>query len=91
LAFTEQGATMRSGVLRSDRAIEFSIATMRLFVRLRERIASYKDLARKLADLERKCDERCDSPRRFYHAVAGHLVSRAEARTITTITWSPLK
>ena len=55
-AFTEQGVAMLSSVLNSERAIEVNIAIMRAFVRLREMIASHKDLARKLDDLERKYD-----------------------------------
>jgi phage regulator Rha-like protein len=56
-AFTEQGVAMLSSVLNSDRAIEVNIAIMRAFVRLREILASHKDLARKLEDLERKLGE----------------------------------
>lgn len=56
-AFTEQGVAMLSSVLRSDRAVEVNIAIMRAFVRLRELLATHKDLARKLADLERKLGE----------------------------------
>src|SRR5438034_8722629 len=53
-AFTEQGVAMLSSVLHSDRAIEVNIAIMRAFVKLREILATHKDLARKLEDLERK-------------------------------------
>jgi hypothetical protein len=53
-AFTEQGVAMLSSVLNSERAIDVNIAIMRAFVRLRELLASHKDLARKLDDLERK-------------------------------------
>jgi len=55
-AFTEQGVAMLSSVLNSDQAIEVNIAVMRAFVRLREMIASHKDLARKLDELEKKYD-----------------------------------
>ncbi|MHC4445201.1 MAG: ORF6N domain-containing protein [Planctomycetota bacterium] len=54
--FTEQGVTMLSSVLRSKRAVQVNIQIMRTFVRLREMLASHKDLARKLANLERKYD-----------------------------------
>jgi len=47
---------MLSSVLNSQRAIEVNIAIMRAFVRLREMLASHKDLARKLNDMERKYD-----------------------------------
>jgi phage regulator Rha-like protein len=55
-AFTEQGVAMLSSVLNSERAIEVNVEIMRAFVRLREMIASHKDLARRLNDLERKYD-----------------------------------
>jgi len=55
-AFTEQGIAMLSSILNSDRAIEVNIQIMRAFVKLREMIASHKDLTRKLADLEKKYD-----------------------------------
>lgn len=53
-AFTKQGVAMLSSVLRSKRAVQVNIAIMRAFVRLRELMATHKDLARKLQDLERK-------------------------------------
>ncbi len=56
-AFTEQGVAMLSSVLNSDRAIEVNIQIMRVFVKLREMIASHKDLARKLDALEKKYDD----------------------------------
>ncbi|HXP59147.1 MAG TPA: ORF6N domain-containing protein [Dongiaceae bacterium] len=55
-AFTEQGVAMLSSVLRSPRAVQVNIAIMRTFVRLREMLLTNADLARKLADLERKYD-----------------------------------
>jgi hypothetical protein len=53
-AFTEQGVAMLSSVLRSERAIAVNIEIMRAFVRMRELLASNKELAQKLAELERK-------------------------------------
>jgi hypothetical protein len=55
-AFTEQGVAMLSSVLKSKRAVQVNIQIMRAFVRLRELLATHKDLARKLAALERKYD-----------------------------------
>jgi len=55
-AFTEHGILMLSSVLRSDRAVEVNIEIMRTFVRLREMLASNKELARRLDDLEKKYD-----------------------------------
>lgn len=56
-AFTEQGVAMLAGVLRSERAILVNIEIMRAFVRMRKMLVDNKDLARKLAALERKYDE----------------------------------
>ncbi|MBW2174637.1 MAG: ORF6N domain-containing protein [Deltaproteobacteria bacterium] len=56
-AFTEQGVAMLSSVLNSDRAIDVNIEIMRAFVRLRQMLAAHKDLARKLAALEKKYDD----------------------------------
>lgn len=56
LAFTEQGVAMLSSVLRSKRAVQVNIEIMRAFVKLRELLATHKDLARKLEALERKYD-----------------------------------
>lgn len=53
-AFTEQGVAMLSSVLNSPQAIAVNIEIMRAFVRLREMLASNKDLAKKLEELERK-------------------------------------
>jgi len=55
-AFTEQGVAMLSSVLRSPSAVRANIAIMRAFVRLREMLLTNSDLARKLADLERRYD-----------------------------------
>ncbi len=53
-AFTEQGVAMLSSVLRSDRAVAVNIAIMRTFVKLREIMATHKDLASKIESLESK-------------------------------------
>ena len=55
-AFTEQGVAMLSSVLRSKRAIQVNVEIMRAFVRLRRLLASHKDLARKIEELEKKYD-----------------------------------
>ncbi len=55
-AFTEQGVAMLSSVLRSKRAVHVNIAIMRAFVRLRQILASNRELARKLDELEKKYD-----------------------------------
>ena len=54
--FTEQGVAMLSSVLRSRRAIQVNIEIMRAFVRLRQLLATNKELAAKLDQLEQKYD-----------------------------------
>src|ERR1035437_3720136 len=53
-AFTEQGVTMLSAVLRIDRAVQVSLAIMRTFVKLREILATHRDLARKVEQHDRQ-------------------------------------
>ena len=52
--FTEHGVIMAATVLNSPRAIEVSLLVVRAFVRLRQFLASHKELASKLAELERR-------------------------------------
>jgi hypothetical protein len=53
-AFTEHGAVMLSAVLNTPVAVQASILVVRAFIRLRLMITSNVELARRLADLERK-------------------------------------
>lgn len=55
-AFTEQGVAMLSSVLNSERAIQVNIAIIRAFVKLKEILSTNKELAGKLAELERKME-----------------------------------
>ncbi|OGL42256.1 MAG: DNA-binding protein [Candidatus Schekmanbacteria bacterium GWA2_38_9] len=54
--FTEQGVAMLATVLNSERAIKVNIEVMRTFVRLRQMLASNKELAKRLDELESKYD-----------------------------------
>ncbi|MBC8526318.1 MAG: ORF6N domain-containing protein [Candidatus Cloacimonetes bacterium] len=51
-AFTEQGVAMLSSVLSSPRAIKVNILIMRAFVKIREYLATNKDLAQRIKILE---------------------------------------
>jgi len=53
-AFTEHGAIMAANVLNSPRAVQASVFVVRAFVRLRRMLAQHKELAAKMAELERK-------------------------------------
>jgi hypothetical protein len=53
-AFTEHGAIMAATVLNSTQAIEMSVFVVRAFVRLREMLATSRQLAAKIDELENR-------------------------------------
>ncbi|MBV1887909.1 MAG: ORF6N domain-containing protein [Urechidicola sp.] len=60
-AFTEQGVSMLSSVLRSDIAIEINISIIRAFVQLRKLALSHSELSQKLNEIENKYDKQFES------------------------------
>jgi hypothetical protein len=56
LVFTEHGAIMAANVLNSQRAIEASVYVVRAFVKMREVLATHKELVRRLDEMEGKYD-----------------------------------
>jgi hypothetical protein len=59
-AFTEHGALQAANVLRSPRAVQMSVFVIRAFVKMRETLLSTRELAKKLAALEKKLTSRLD-------------------------------
>jgi hypothetical protein len=59
-AFTEYGALMAANVLNSDRAVQMSVFVIRAFVKMRETLLGTRELAKKLAALEKKLTGRLD-------------------------------
>lgn len=55
-AFTEHGALMVASVLNSPVAVQVSIRIVRVFIRLREALASDRNLRHRLKALEKKYD-----------------------------------
>lgn len=55
--FTEQGVAMLSSVLKSERAIQVNILIMRTFVKIKQFLATHKELADKLKKLEQRMDK----------------------------------
>jgi ORF6N domain len=53
-AFTEHGVTMLGNILRSEIAVNMSIAIVRAFIALRQMALQYKELAAQLAKLEKE-------------------------------------
>ena len=60
-AFTEHGAIMTATVLNSPRAVQMSVFVVRAFVRMRAALTDTRELARKLAALEREVKARLDT------------------------------
>ena len=56
-AFTEHGILMLSSVLNSKRAILVNIQIMKTFTRLRQILATHKELREKIEQMERKYDK----------------------------------
>jgi hypothetical protein len=68
-AFTEQGVAMLSSVLNSGRAVQVNIEIMRAFVRLREVMATNRELSLKLIELERKFGTHDEQIRRIFDVI----------------------
>ena len=60
-AFTEHGALQAANVLRSPRAVQMSVFVIRAFVKMRETLLGTRELAKKLAALEKKLTCRLDA------------------------------
>jgi hypothetical protein len=56
-AFTEHGAMMAAMILNSPRAVEMSVYVVRAFVKLRELLASNRELARRFEQLEARVEK----------------------------------
>jgi hypothetical protein len=60
-AFTEHGAIMGATILKSPQAVQMSVFVVRAFVKMRTAFTSTRDLARKLAALEKELTARLDT------------------------------
>jgi len=59
-AFTEHGAIMAANVLKSARAIDMSVFVVRAFVKMRAALMDTRELAQKLAALDKELKGRLD-------------------------------
>ncbi|MCK4346382.1 MAG: ORF6N domain-containing protein [Bacteroidales bacterium] len=55
--FTEHGVVMLASVLNSERAIQINIQVVRVFTRMREMLASHKEILSRLEKIEHKLAE----------------------------------
>jgi hypothetical protein len=68
-AFTEHGVAMLSSVLSSKRAVQINIVIIRAFVKLRELVATHKELAHKMEEMERTQKEQTADIATIYQMV----------------------
>jgi hypothetical protein len=74
-AFTEHGVAMLSAVLRSERAEQMSILVVRSFIKMRELLATHKDLAVRVSTLAPK--------QKDHHSMIGILANKIVALLLT--------
>ena len=67
--FTEHGAIMLASVLNSERAVEASVYVVRAFVRMREVLATHKELSQKIKDLESRIEGHDEQIRDIIEAI----------------------
>jgi hypothetical protein len=77
--FTEHGAMMAGFMLNSAHAVEMSVYVVRAFVRLREVLASNRELALRLDDLEEKTEALALNHENFAHNTRAQLKQVFEA------------
>jgi hypothetical protein len=60
-AFTEHGAIMAANILNSPQAVQMSVFVVRAFIKMRGLLTDTRELAKKLAALEKELTSRLDS------------------------------
>lgn len=71
-AFTEHGALQAANILNSARAVQMSVFVIRAFVKMRETLLGTRELAKKLAALEKQLTGRLDT----HDAAIVHVLQR---------------
>ena len=78
-AFTEQGVSMLSSILKSEQAIKINIAIILTFVSLREFLSFNKELGAKLSLLEKRIEKHDEEIKAIFGAIR-QLMAPAEAK-----------
>jgi len=88
-AFTEHGALMAATVLNTSRAVDVSVYVVRAFVRLRDILASNKELAAKLIELEQRVSGHDDTIGELIDAIRQLMAPEpGKKRSIGFASWS---
>jgi hypothetical protein len=72
--FTEQGVSMLSSVLNSERAIKVNIQIMRIYAKMREMLLTNKDILLKVEQLERQVEKNSEDIQMIFAALKKLLV-----------------
>ncbi len=78
-AFTEHGAVMLASILNSETAVKASIFVVRTFIKLRQLISGYHELAERMDGLEEKYDSQFEQ---VIHALEGLAEKKNEPRKL---------
>jgi hypothetical protein len=78
--FTEQGVTMLSCILNSERAVAVNIRIIRIFTRLREMLLTHKDILLKLEQLEQQVVQHSEDIQMIFTALKELLHQPREPR-----------
>jgi len=79
-AFTEHGAVMLASVLRTPVAVLASVYVVRAFVRMRELVLTRRELASKLAQIERTVARHDDEIRAVFDTIRRLVESSPESQ-----------
>ncbi len=60
-AFTEHGAILAANILNSPQAVSMSVFIVRAFIKMRRLLTATRELAKKLASMEKELTARLDS------------------------------
>jgi hypothetical protein len=74
-AFTEHGVAMLSSVLKSEQAVQMNLFIIRTFIKMRESLEHYKDLAIKVGEIEVK-QIQDHAMLKNVHSVVKHLIEK---------------
>jgi phage regulator Rha-like protein len=80
-AFTEHGVTMLASVLRSEKAVNMSIAVVRAFIALKQYAIKRNDVAEQLQEIRDRLGEHDVQLNSIYDAIENLLDEKAEQKT----------
>ena len=80
-AFTEHGVTMLASVLRSEKAVNMSIAVVRAFIALKQYAIKHHDIAGQLQEIRERLGEHDTQLNSIYDAIENLLDDKSDQKT----------